>query len=171
MLLLLLVNDEPTSPVLLPFRKNSFFSSASLRSWLGSLTIVPNFGATFFASATCPSISAKARQYEAAPRRDLIDDALRFAADVDGAAAARVGVLADVAGLAQYVIESGNFELGHISGVLVCGVTSHASHVTRHTSLDTRHLQRDDVCARERLRRQQVGEVSCFDVELFYGIP
>ena len=171
MLLLLLVNDEPTSPVLLPFRKNSFFSSASLRSWLGSLTIVPNFGATFFASATCPSISAKARQYEAAPRRDLIDDALRFAADVDGAAAARVGVLADVAGLAQYVIESGNFELGHIGGVLVCGVTSHASHVTRHTSLVTRHLQRDDVCARERLRRQQVGEVSCFDVELFYGIP
>jgi hypothetical protein len=100
MLLLLLVNEEPTSPVLLPFRKNSFFSSASLRSWLGSLTIVPNFGATFFASATCPIISAKVRQYEAGPRHDLIDDALRLAANVDGAAAARVSVLADVARLA-----------------------------------------------------------------------
>jgi hypothetical protein len=57
MLLLLLVKDDPTSPVLLPLRKNSFFSSASFRSWLGSLTIVPNFGATFFASATCADIS------------------------------------------------------------------------------------------------------------------
>jgi hypothetical protein len=58
MLLLLLVNDDPTSPVLLPLRKNSFFSSASFRSWLGSLTIVPNFGATFFASATCANINS-----------------------------------------------------------------------------------------------------------------
>lgn len=53
MLLLLLVKEEPTSPVLLPFLRNSFFASASLRSWLGSLTRVPNFGATFLASATC----------------------------------------------------------------------------------------------------------------------
>jgi hypothetical protein len=59
MLLLLLVKDDPTSPVLQPFRKNSFFPSASLRNWLGSLTSVPNFGATFFTSATCRELNVE----------------------------------------------------------------------------------------------------------------
>ena len=143
-----------------------------LLRFLAQLTGLTRHGAKlwrhFFCLRHLPAMSIKLRTSRIAREQDLIDDSLRLAADVDAAAAAGVRVLADVARLPQNVVEGGDFELGHVGGVLGAAASRALLLVTRRIQ---RYLQRDDVGPREGLRGQQVGEVPRFDVEFVHRVP